>query len=72
MTHITKVPSQAMFNSEGAWFINKYNTTIEVTVCLSAINDLPLSRTKEVKGGHLNQNRLTLQDPDWSALVDHL
>ena len=47
-----------MFNSEGSGFINKYNTTIEVTVYLSAINDLPLSRTKEVKGGHPCQNSL--------------
>ena len=43
MTHITKLPSQSMFNSEGSRFINKYNTTIEVIVYLSAINDLPLA-----------------------------
>ena len=43
MTHITKVPSQPMFNSEGSRFINKFNTTIEVIVYLSVINDLPLA-----------------------------
>ena len=43
MTHITKLPSQPMFNSEGSRFINKYNTTIEVIVYLSVINDLPLA-----------------------------
>lgn len=43
MTHITKLPSQSMFNSEGSRFINKYNTTIEVIVYPSAINDLPLA-----------------------------
>ena len=39
MTHITKLPSQSMFNSEGSRFINKYNTTIEVIVYLRVIND---------------------------------
>lgn len=39
MTHITKLPSQSMFNSEGSRFINKYNTTIEVIVYLSVVND---------------------------------
>lgn len=74
MTHITKLPSQSMFNSEGSRFINKYNTTIEVIVYLSAINDLPLAvQTNRGSQARPSEPKQTyLQDPDWSALVDHL
>lgn len=72
MTHITELPSQSMFNSEGSRFINKYNTTIEGTVYLTAINDLPLSVQRKSSEAIRTKTDCTLQDPDWSALVDHL
>lgn len=57
MTHITKLLSQSMFNSEGSRFINKYNTTIEFTMYLRLMTFLSPYRGSQARPSEPKQTK---------------